>query len=177
MNYIDIYKSDTTNGPGIRVVLWVSGCSHKCKECHNPQTWDQNAGIEFDKDAEKTLVEYLKKPWIAGLTLSGGDPLFENNLNEVYAIVKKIKTELPNKTIWLYSGFTWEDIFDSQDENMLLRQKIVSLCDVFVDGPFKINKKNLLLKWKGSENQKVIDVQKSLIENDIVVIDNDPLPL
>lgn len=171
MNYTDIYKNDTTNGIGIRVVLWTSGCSHHCKECHNPQTWSPTHGFPYTEETEKEIINAINKPYIDGITLSGGDPLYEGNLETIYALVKKIKNELPNKTIWIYSGFTWEQIFDGDTPQMILRKNIIELCDVFVDGLFDINKKNIRLKYCGSENQKVIDVQKTLKEKNIILFD------
>ena len=157
MNYTTIYDADTTNGTGVRVVFWTSGCSHHCKECHNPQTWDPENGEKYTKEVEDKIISLLDKPYIRGITLSGGDPLYEGNLKDINSLVKRIKNELPNKDIWIYSGFTWEEI--QSDER---RREIVNRCDILVDGRFVIEKKNLKLKWRGSSNQNVIDVQKSL---------------
>ena len=161
MNYIDIYKQDTTNGTGIRVVLWVSGCSHHCKECHNPQTWDKNAGQLFTSESEKELYDALSKPWIKGITFSGGDPLFIDNLYTVLRLIKEIKERFPEKDIWLYTGFTYEDIFNSTTEDMLLRQEIINNIDILIDGPFIIDKKDLRLHWRGSSNQRIIDIKET----------------
>ena len=171
MYYTNIYKNDTTNGIGVRVVLWTSGCSHHCKECHNPQTWSPTHGKPYTADTEKEILDALNKSYINGITLSGGDPLYIGNIETIYNLVKHIKQELPNKTIWIYSGFTWEQIFNSDSPDMCLRKEIIKLCDVFVDGLFDINKKNIRLKYCGSENQKVIDVQKTLIANNIILFD------
>ena len=134
------------NGDGIRVSLWVSGCNHNCNQCQNPQTWNINSGIPFDKDAEKELFEALEKNYISGITFTGGDPLHENNLECVLNLVNKIRLLIPNKTIWLYTGYTWEEIMKYEscseyikDENVgywncdALRQIIVSKCDILVD--------------------------------------------
>lgn len=169
MNYIDIYKNDTTNGSGIRVVLWTSGCSHHCPECHNPQTWDETAGKLFNDTAEKELFSALAKPYIKGITFSGGDPLYINNLDEVLRLSQKIKEDLPDKDIWLYTGYTYEAIMSGTTEDMLKRQKILKNVDILVDGPFIINLKDLRLKWRGSSNQRIINVQNSLKENNIVI--------
>lgn len=164
MNYTAIYDADTTNGVGIRVVLWTSGCSHHCKECHNPQTWDPKNGEEYTKETEDKIISLLNKPYIKGITLSGGDPLYEGNLKDINALVKRIKEELPTKNIWIYSGFTWAEVqADSR------RKEIVDNCDIFVDGRFVIEKKNLMLKYRGSSNQNVIDVQKSLQQGSVVL--------
>ena len=110
MYYTDIYKTDTTNGVGVRVVLWTSGCSHHCKDCHNPQTWSPTNGYPFTSETVEEIISSLDKNYIDGITLSGGDPLFKGNLNDILALVKTIRKRLPSKTIWIYSGFTWEEI-------------------------------------------------------------------
>ena len=148
MNYIDIYKNDTTNGSGIRVVLWTSGCSHHCPECHNPQTWDETAGKLFDNTAEKELFSALAKPYIKGITFSGGDPLYINNLDEVLRLSQKIKEDLPDKDIWLYTGYY-------KDELKGIQLEILDYIDVLVDGPFVVDLKDTTLPFRGSSNQKI----------------------
>lgn len=178
MNYHKITKHDIANGTGVRVVLWLSGCSHHCKGCHNPQTWDKNNGKLFDIISKQELFEALNKPYIDGLTLSGGDPLYNDNLNEVYRLLIETKNNFPNKTIWLYTGYTWEEILYpiitdelncTRDNQLELRWKIVSLCDVIVDGEFKEEFKNISLKFRGSNNQRIIDVQKSLTKKNVIL--------
>lgn len=158
MNYHNITKDDMLNGEGLRVVLWVAGCSHHCKGCHNPQTWDASGGIPFDDAAFDELFSYLDNDWISGLTLSGGDPLNENNLEEVLNIVKFFREKYKNtKNIWIYSGYTLKQIHaETSDANMLRRKEILSYCDVFVDGRFEEEKKDIAYPWAGSTNQKVI---------------------
>ena len=168
MNYIKISKCDIANGTGVRVVLWIAGCSHKCNGCHNPNTWDYNAGKIFDKDAKNELFDALSKEYVDGITFSGGDPLNEHNIITVLTLVKSIKDKFPNKTIWLYTGYTWEQIMNGSDNNMKIRKNIINLLDILVDGPFEIDKKDITLLWKGSSNQRVIDVQKTLKEDRIV---------
>ncbi|MBR5269964.1 MAG: anaerobic ribonucleoside-triphosphate reductase activating protein [Anaerotignum sp.] len=153
MRYHNITKDDMLNGEGLRVVLWVSGCPHKCKGCHNPQTWDPESGIPFDEDAEKELFEILSRDYISGITFSGGDPLFEGNRAEIERLAKKVKHEYPDKNVWLYTGYRWEEI-----SALPLMQYI----DVLVDGKFMEDLKDTKLHWKGSFNQRIIDVQKSL---------------
>ena len=169
MHYTDIYKTDTTNGVGVRVVLWTSGCSHHCKDCHNPQTWSPTNGKPYTEETTKEILTALNKSFIDGITLSGGDPLFSGNLQEINELVKTIRKELPNKTIWIYSGFTWEEIHSSNEPDMILRKEIVENCDIFVDGRFELTKKNIRLKYCGSENQKVIDVKETLKNNKIIL--------
>ena len=154
MNYHDITKADMVNGDGLRVVLWVSGCSHHCKECHNPITWNENSGIKFDDAAKKEIFDQLDKEEISGITFSGGDPLYENNRSEVEAFIKEIHAKYPNKTIWLYTGYTLEEIAELE---------ILQYIDVLVDGEFKNELKDSTLCWKGSSNQRVIDVQPTII--------------
>ena len=172
MNYTDIYKNDTTNGPGIRVVLWVSGCSHQCYNCHNPQTWNPNNGEKLTNEIiSKDILEPLKNKYINGITLSGGDPLYVNNLNDIYDLIRHIRTELPNKTIWLYSGYTYEEIMYSASVDNLLRQKIISEVDVFVDGEFRESEKDITLLFRGSRNQRLIDIPKTILSGNIVLWD------
>ena len=154
MNYHDITKDDMLNGDGLRVVLWVSGCNHHCKECQNPQTWDENSGIPFDEQAEKELFEAIDKPYISGVTFSGGDPLYPNNREEVTRLTKKFKELFPNKTIWLYTGFKYEDVKDL---------KIMKYIDILVDGEFVQELVDPKLHWRGSSNQHVIDIKNNKV--------------
>lgn len=160
MRYHNITKDDMLNGDGLRVVLWVAGCSHCCRECQNPQTWDPNGGILFDESAKQELFQQLEKSYVSGITFSGGDPLHINNITEITDLAKEIRRKYPDKTIWLYTGSLWEEIQDLE---------IVRYLDVCVDGEFEIDKKELLLKWKGSSNQRVIDVPASLREGKAVL--------
>ena len=153
MRYHNITKDDMLNGDGLRVVLWVAGCSHCCKDCHNPVTWDPNGGLYFDESAKAELFEELKKDYVSGITFSGGDPLHIANVNDVTELSKEIRETFPEKTIWLYTGSTWEEV---------RRMEIVRYLDVLVDGEFVFAKKDPLLRWKGSSNQRVIDVQRTL---------------
>ncbi len=159
MNYHNITKDDMLNGDGLRVVLWTAGCTHCCDGCHNPQTWDAAGGIEFDDNAEAELFEALSKNHISGITFSGGDPLHPFNRETVLKLAKKVKETCPDKTVWLYTGFLWDEIKDSLD---------LSNIDVLVDGEFQKELKDNNLKWVGSSNQRIIDVQKSLQTNTIV---------
>ena len=160
MNYHNITKDDMLNGDGLRVVLWTSGCTHCCNGCQNPQTWDASSGIEFDEAAENELFEALSKDHISGITFSGGDPLHPFNRETVLRLAKKVKEEFKNKTVWLYTGFLWEEVIKAID---------LTNIDVLVDGEFikELNDNNL--KWIGSSNQRIIDVQKSLKENKIIL--------
>ncbi len=179
MNYIKIDTEDVCNGDGLRVVLWLSGCSHRCYNCQNPQTWDVDSGILFDESAEEELLRELNKDYISGLTLTGGDPLHKTNLDGVLNLVNKIRLLFGDtKTLWIYSGYTFEEIFHpaitddlnlERDELLQKRKDIVSLCDVLVDGIYIDELRDVSLSWRGSSNQRVIDVKKSIIENKIVL--------
>ncbi len=152
MNYHNITYDDMLNGDGLRVVLWVSGCTHCCKGCHNPITWSVHDGIKFDESAKLELYEHLAKPHIKGITFSGGDPLHPVNVDEITKLAKDIKCKFPNKDIWLYTGFVFEDI---------LTLEILEYVDVLVDGKFIEELKDNKIKWCGSSNQRVIRLSKN----------------
>ena len=164
MNYHNITKDDMINGEGLRVVLWVSGCLHRCVGCQNPETHDPNSGIPFDKQAEDELFEALNKDYIDGITFCGGSPLYDGNRPEVYRLVKKIRKELPNKTIWLYTGYTWEQI-----QAIPTAKQIVDLIDVLIDGRFVLSLVDTNLHWRGSKNQRVINVRQSLKQGRVIL--------
>lgn len=161
MNYHDITKEDMLNGDGIRVVLWVSGCEHHCKNCQNPITWDKNDGLPFDKKAEDELFEALNKSFISGITFSGGDPLAPYNRAEVSRLIKKCRNEYPNKTIWLYTGYLYEEIKDIDG---------ISLVDVLCDGEFVEDLKDNNIQWVGSSNQRVIDIKETNKQGKVVLL-------
>lgn len=163
MNYHNITKDDMNNGDGLRVVLWVAGCSHRCPNCQNPVTWDANDGIPFDEDTIAELYEILSKPYISGITFSGGDPLFESNRNTIFNIIKEIKHLYPEKTIWLYTGYTFDKV------KSIIPIDILSNIDIIVDGPYIESLRDTKLKWRGSSNQRVIDVKDSINTNKIVL--------
>ena len=210
MNYHNITKDDMLNGEGLRVVLWISGCSHRCRGCQNPQTWDCKSGVQFDESAKKEIFDELSKDYIAGITFTGGDPLYSQNLKDVldlitdlrskYPISRKIDTiyrenynskhniliknsdeirlSYPEKTIWLYTGYTWEQIMypvvtddfnPERDKLLKMRRDIVKQCDVLVDGRYEEDKRDITYHWAGSTNQRVIDVQESLKQNQVVL--------
>ena len=164
MNYEKIDKCSVSNGTGIRTVLWVSGCDIHCYNCHNPQTWDFNSGIPFTDDTMQEILYDLSKPYIKGCTLSGGHPLDPHNAPEVLKIVKRVKMVFPNKDIWIYSGYTWEDII----QNDTLKE-ILKYTDVLVDGAYIDELRNISLAFRGSSNQRIIDVQKTLDSNEVVL--------
>lgn len=203
MNYHNITYPDMNNGEGLRVVLWLSGCSHKCRGCQNPQTWNVNSGILFDESAKEELFRELDKDYISGLTLTGGDPLFEDNLDDVLDLVievnkryntpqdkvyvtdknnnilmdfpDKIRLSSPQKSIWLYTGFIWQEIRKGNMEDGLKygewtkRAKIIAECDVLVDGQYIDSQRDTTLPYRGSKNQRLIDIQQSLQKGEIVL--------
>lgn len=156
MKYHNITHDDMRNGDGLRVVLWLSGCSHHCKGCHNPMTWNPDDGLEFDEKAKEEIFEQLSQEYISGITFSGGDPLHENNVMEVEKLIEEIREKFPKKDIWLYSGYTFNYLKSSEKELDKTRLKVVKLVDVFVDGPFIEALKDVNYQWAGSTNQKVI---------------------
>lgn len=160
MNYHNITKDDMLNGDGLRVVLWTAGCTHCCDGCQNPETWEVSSGIEFDKAAKDELFEALNKDYISGITFSGGDPMHPFNRETVLSLAHEIKEKMPNKTVWLYTGFLWEEVKGSID---------LSDIDVLVDGEFKKELNDNNLQWVGSSNQRIIDVQASLKEDKVVL--------
>ena len=177
MNYLGIDKSSISNGPGVRVVLWVSGCTCRCKGCQNPESWDFGAGKIFDEEAKKELFNALNKPYIRGITISGGHPLEYENLPDVYDLIKEIKLQFQEKDIWLYTGYTlsindFDTTVDICWDNGLLRNYIIAMCDVVVDGPYIEEQRDITLKFRGSKNQRLIDVKESLRQNKIVTIQN-----
>ena len=164
MNYHNITKADMLNGDGVRVVLWVAGCSHHCQNCQNPETWDCDGGIPFDKSAMDEIITELNNDWCTGLTLSGGDPLHTKNRETVFNVCSAIKELFPHKTIWCYTGYNWEEVKDLP---------IIKYVDVLVDGKFDIMKADIKYPWAGSTNQRVIDVPKSLSERRIILYAGD----
>lgn len=159
MKYHNITKDDMLNGDGLRVVLWVSGCSHKCPGCQNPITWNPDDGLEFDESAWNEIKDQLNKDYISGITFSGGDPLHENNVKEIKELISKIRSEFPDKTIWLYSGYTYDYLKESKEALDKIRLEVVENCDVFCDGPFIEKLKDNNCHWVGSSNQNVIHVK------------------
>lgn len=162
MRYHNITTDDMLNGDGLRTVLWVAGCTHCCPGCQNPVTWDIEGGLPFDEAAEQELFEKLAPSHISGLTFSGGDPLHPQNRADVTALAKKCRERFPEKDIWLYTGYTFEEIRELE---------VVQYCDVIVDGEFIEAQLDVKLHWKGSSNQRVIDVRETMRLRKIVLFD------
>ena len=160
MRYHNITKDDMLNVDGLRVVLWVAGCSHHCPGCHNPVTWDPEGGLPFDEEAKQEIFAELEKDYVSGITFSGGDPLYESNIQAVTALAKEIRERYPDKTIWLYTGYKWSDVKNKE---------IVNYLDVLVDGRFEESLKDNTLHWRGSANQMVIDVKHTMRIGEVVL--------
>ena len=165
MNYATIKWTDIANGEGVRISLFVSGCTHRCKNCFNEIAWDFNYGEPFTEAIEEKILNELGSSFIAGLSLLGGEPLEPQNQQALLPFIKKVRERYPQKTIWCYTGFVFDETDGSLREkhkNTSYTQELISLFDVLVDGPFVEELKNIRLKFRGSENQRVIDVQKTL---------------
>ncbi len=170
MNYATIKKVDVANGPGIRVSLFVSGCTHHCKGCFNPETWNFNYGNPFTEEVEDQILAYMQPEYIKGLSLLGGEPFEPENQQALLPFLRKYKAAYPDKTIWCYSGYDFEkDLLTGRLGPWEVTEEMLSYIDVLVDGEFVIEKKNPNLRFRGSENQRVIDVAASL-RNDAVVL-------
>lgn len=173
MNYGEIKNCDVANGVDVRVSLFVSGCTHHCEGCFNPMTWDFNYGKPFDKAAEDYLIGLLSHKYIRGLTLLGGEPMEPENQKALLPLLKRIKAELPKKDIWCYTGYTFErDILEDMCKKYAETPELLKCIDVMVDGEFILARKNISLRFRGSDNQRLIDVKKSLETGSTVLWDN-----
>ncbi|MDB1924331.1 anaerobic ribonucleoside-triphosphate reductase activating protein [Clostridium tertium] len=164
MNYSKIRKFDVSNGPGIRTTLFVSGCTNNCEGCFNKDLQDFNYGDKWTKETEEEFIGYVKNPNVKGINILGGEPMEQIQDKDLFNLLKRIKEET-KKSIWLWSGYLYEDIIKNED-----RLSILSLVDVLIDGRFEIDKRNISLKYRGSSNQRVIDVLKSLEKKEVVEI-------
>ena len=170
MYYATIKNCDIANGPGVRVSLFVSGCTHHCPGCFNQEAWDFHYGQLFTEETIKTIVEMLRPDYIRGLTLLGGEPFDPRNQEAVVQLLRRIKQELPEKSIWAFSGYLFDrDILSGKLGDWEITKEYLSYLDVLVDGPFVEAKKNLSLRFRGSENQRIIDVPASLASGTVVL--------
>ena len=169
MNYGRINPNDIANGLGVRVTLFVSGCTHHCKGCFNSETWDFNYGTPFTVETEDHILQLLDKGHINGLTLLGGEPMEPCNQRALLPLLKKVKAEFPQKDIWCYSGYLFDKEITAGRAHCEVTDEMLSLIDILVDGRFVEAKKNIMLKFRGSENQRIIDVRKSLEQNKVVI--------
>lgn len=164
MRYHNITHDDMLNGDGIRVVLWVAGCEHRCEGCHNPVTWNPEGGKLFTVNEMDEIDAELSKDYVAGVTFSGGDPLHPENRELIWNLIIHFKLGNLDKTVWMYTGYTWEEII--KDDKLY---KCIEHVDVLVDGKFKKELADKKYKWAGSKNQRVIDVQKSIARGKVIL--------
>ena len=170
MNYAEIKKTDIANGEGVRVSLFVSGCRRRCKNCFNQIAWDFDYGNPFTEEVEEEIISALTPYYIAGLTLLGGDPMEPENQRALLPFVRKVRARLPEKNIWCFTGYTYSDgTLEEEAVRLSETKELISLFDVLVDGRFVEELKDIRLKFRGSANQRVIDVQKSLQSGQIVL--------
>lgn len=162
MKYAQIRKMDVTNGNGIGVALFTQGCPYHCKNCFNPETWDFNKGTDWTKETENKIIELLKPEYITRLTILGGEPLIERNIEPLTALLKRVKGIYPDKQVWLYTGGDFEALEG-------LYEEIFQYIDILIDGRYIDNLRDYKLKWRGSSNQRIIDVQKSLKKKETIL--------
>lgn len=173
MNYANIKKYDIANGPGVRVSLFVSGCTHHCPGCFNPETWDFNYGEPFDSDVINEILEALEPSYIHGFTLLGGEPFEHKNQTGLLPLLREIKNRFPNKDVWCYTGYDFEtDILEDMTKKWSETSEMLSYIDILVDGEFVEAKKDLALRFRGSSNQRIIQVQESLKQNKVILWDD-----
>ena len=185
MRFASMRNLDISNGEGVGVSLFVQGCDRHCFNCFNPDTWDFNGGKEWTEETKNKFIKLIDRPYINRISVLGGEPLAEQNLDEVLSLIKEIRISFPEKTIWLYTGFRWEELimYDSYNSFIPLevnlrkdiyelytkRHQIIELCNIVVDGEYIDEQKDLSLRFRGSKNQRVIDVKQSLAKNKVVL--------
>lgn len=172
MNYATIKWTDIANGEGVRISLFVSGCTHRCKNCFNEIAWDFSYGAPFDEGIQNQILTELGSSFIAGISLLGGEPLEPQNQTALYPFIKKVKEKYPDKTIWCYTGFVLDEktgVLREKHKNTEVTKALISLFDVLVDGPYVEELHDIRLKFRGSSNQRVIDVQKTLKNEECVL--------
>ena len=177
MRYAQIRSMDISNGEGVGVSLFVQGCDRHCFNCFNSETWDFNGGKEWTEEAKNKFMELIDRPYIRRISVLGGEPLAEQNLDEVLSLIKEIRISFPEKTIWLYTGYELSEIIKQEQYEKVSgipdvwskRWEIIKLCNIVVDGEYIDEQKDLTLKWRGSKNQHVIDVKQSLAQNKMVL--------
>ena len=172
MHYGEILIADCANGVGIRVSLFVSGCTNHCKGCFQPQTWDFNYGMEYTQETEDFIISEVSKPYYQGLTILGGEPMEPENQRELVKLLRRVREELPEKNIWSFTGFVLDqDLLDGGRKHCEVTDEMLSLLDVLVDGPFKEEEKDITLAFRGSRNQRLIDMKKSLKEQEVIELE------
>lgn len=169
MNYASIKNCDIANGPGVRVSLFVSGCTHRCKGCFNEVAWDFGYGAPFTQETVNKILDMLRPEYVQGLTLLGGEPFDPRNQFAVVDLLRRVKAAYPQKSIWAFTGYLFEQILSGQIGDPAICQEYLRYLDVLVDGPFVEAKKNLSLRFRGSENQRLIDVPATLSKGSVVL--------
>ena len=175
MRYADFYECDICNGNAVGVSLFIQGCPFHCKGCFNPETWDFNGGKEWTQKTEKKFFELIDRPYIKRITILGGSPLCDENVADVSDIISYIKNIYPKKEIWVYTGMSWDQIMeapsinDDMDSPLIIRQNLLKNIDVLIDGSFECDKRDITLAFRGSSNQRIIDVQKTLKSGEITL--------
>jgi len=173
MYLAEMITADDANGPGIRVSIFVSGCTNHCPGCFQPETWDFHYGVPYDEKMEERILTELQKPYYTGLTILGGEPFEPENQRELIHLIRKVKRRFPNRTIWMYTGFVYEfDLIPGGRKHIEVTDEILDSIDVLVDGSFVLEKKNLMLHFRGSENQRIIDMKHTREYKSVVL---DPL--
>ncbi len=167
MNYGQVFYADTANGIGARISLFVSGCTHHCPGCFNEETWDFNFGDPFTKEVEDDIIEHLRPSYIDGLSLLGGEPMEAQNQRALLPFLERLKKEVPRATIWIYSGYTFEELLDTENRRCHTEatRRILELADILVDGKFVLAEKDVKLRFRGSRNQRILELKESLKEN------------
>lgn len=172
MYYGEIKNCDIANGIGVRVTLFVSGCTNRCKGCFQPETWDFSYGKPYTKETEDSLIELLRPSYITGLTLLGGEPFEPSNQREIVKLLRRVKSELPLKTVWAFSGFTFESLLEREPHPRCeVTDEMLSMIDVLVDGKFEEDKKDISLRFRGSSNQRIIDMNATREAGGIILWD------
>lgn len=161
MNYCNIKRCDIANGIGVRVTLFVSGCTHHCKGCFQPETWDFAYGQPFDAAAEEAVIAELKRSYVGGLTLLGGEPFEPDNQRALLPFLRRVKERFPDKTVWAFSGYTWEELTGDSRARCEVTDEMLDLVDVLVDGEFVEALKDISLRFRGSSNQRILDVPRT----------------
>lgn len=167
MNYGQVFYADTANGIGARISLFVSGCTHHCPGCFNEETWDFNFGDPFTREVEDDIIEHLRPSYIDGLSLLGGEPMEAQNQRALLPFLERVKQEVPHATVWIYSGYTFEELLDKENRRCHTEatRRILELADILVDGKFILAEKDVKLRFRGSRNQRILELKESLKEN------------
>ena len=167
MNYGQVFYADTANGIGARISLFVSGCTHHCPGCFNEETWDFNFGDPFTREVEDDIIEHLRPSYIDGLSLLGGEPMEAQNQRALLPFLERVKHEVPHATVWIYSGYTFEELLDETNSRCHTEatRRILELADILVDGKFVLAEKDVKLRFRGSRNQRILELKESLKEN------------